>query len=297
MTTFRVLLFGATGSGKTSLCNELTGQRMTANSSARGNTFETHTYKPFSRGGNTFVLTDTVGLNGPLKGSISHQEAASQLVNLLVEARDGFSMLVHVFRIPRVTGAHDENYEFFVNEMTQGKIPVILVATGCENEVPMSAWAKANNNVFRDSEYDYKEVVATCFVHGGPNEDRNAPLRRKSRSAVLKAIIQHGLNQPLPLYDVGDAAGFNNFITRIWNRFVALAGLDRKYRKKLNESGTALLIRLGVPRLVAESAAMHLPQLLEKGVDAGTVFILPAVLKPLAPALAGFIKTKVLRKK
>ena len=290
MTTYRVLVFGSTGTGKTSLCNELTGQEMQANSSARGNTFETHTYAPFKSGRNTFVITDTVGLNESDKGTVSAKEAAAQLVNLLVEAKDGFSILVHVFRIPRVTEAHDKNYQFFVQEMTQGNIPVLLVATGCENEVPMSAWAKENAKVFQEDRYDYKEIIATCFAKGGRYEASNAPLRIESKKAVIKAIVKHGLAEPQTIYAGEGDSSFNNVLTRIWNSFVEIAGLSEKYRKKLNESGVGLLTRLGVPREVAEAFAEHIPELLAKGAKVGFPFVLPAPLKPLAPVISDLLE-------
>ncbi len=296
MATYRVLVFGSTGTGKTSLCNELTGQQMTANSSARGNTFETHTFAPFEEKGNTFILTDTVGLNESSSGTVPAKEAAEQLVNLLAESRDGFSLLVHVFRIPRITDGHDKNYAFFVEEMTQKNIPVILVATGCENETPMSAWADANSRLFAEGGFEYKEVVATCFSKGGKFERSFRPLRQKSRNAVLDAIVRHGLREPHALYGTEATGGFNQVLTRVWNRFIDIAGLPNKYRKKLNESGVELLVRLGVSRSTAEAAAAHIPELLGKGLDVGLPWVLPPPLKPLAPYISDFIKETFLGK-
>lgn len=294
MTTYRVLVFGSTGTGKTSLCNELTGNEMPANSSARGNTFETHTFPPFEEQGNTFILTDTVGLNESSRGTVPAGEAAEQLVKLLAESRDGFSILVHVFRIPRITDAHDRNYEFFVNEMTQRSIPVILVATGCENEQPMSAWGDANSRVFAESGFDYRAIVATCFSKGGKFERSYAPMRRKSRQDVLGAIVRHSLREPQAIYGTEATGGFDQVLTRIWNKFIDIAGLPQKYRKKLNESGVQLLIRLGVPRVVAEKAAEHIPELVSKGLVVGLALILPGPLKVVAPYISDFIKEKVL---
>mgnify|MGYP006334343335 CR=1 FL=1 len=297
MTTYRVLVFGSTGTGKTSLCNELTGQEMPANSSARGNTFETHTFGAFEDSGNTFILTDTVGLNESSSGTVPAKEAAEQLVKLLAESRDGFSILMHVFRIPRITDGHDKNYEFFVDELTQGNIPVILVATGCENETPMSAWADANSILFAEGGFDYKEIVATCFSKGGKFERSFGPLRRKSTKAVLDAIVRHGLREPHAIYGTEATGGFNQVLTRIWNRFIDIAGIPKKYRKKLNESGVDLLVRLGVSRSMAEAAAEHLPELLGKGLDVGLPWLLPPPLRPLAPLISDFIKEKFLGKK
>ncbi len=293
MATYRILVFGTTGAGKTSLCNELGGQERPTSSSVRGTTFSSHTYNPFTVGDDTFVLIDTVGLNAGAIGTVSAAGAAEQLVNLLAEAKDGISILVHAIRIPGITDAHDRNYEFFVTELTQGDIPVILVATGCENEVPMSAWAEANAEALTGGGYDYKEVVATCFSKGGKFERSYAPLRRKSRTAVLEAIVRHGLRAPRVIYGTEATGGFNQVLTRVWNKFVDIAGLPKKYRKKVNDSGVDLLIRLGVSREIAEKMAEHIPELLDKAVKTGLQILLPAPLQPLVPYISDFIKGNI----
>lgn len=260
---FRVLIFGSTGTGKTSLCNALTGQSMTANSSGRGNTFETHTYAPIVNDGNSIIFTDTVGLDESDTGTVPAADAALQLIELIKASEAGYSLLIHVFRAPRRTKNHDENYKFFVEQLTQKRIPVILVATGCENEEPMSRWSQDNFDVFSSKGCDYKAVVATCFATGGRLESVYAPLREVSREAVLEAILMHSLPEPQKFYGADTGQSIDDVLSRAWNWFVDWVKLGKKYRIRANESAYDLLIRLGVPRPMADAAIEHVPDLLK----------------------------------
>jgi hypothetical protein len=261
MPELRILIFGSTGTGKTSLCNALTGQARKADSSARGNTFETHTYPSFVHQGHTIHVTDTVGLDESEHGTVPAADAIVQLIELLKSAEAGFNLLVHVFRAPRKSKTHDENYHFFVENLAQGTIPAILVATGCENEDPMSAWADANASAFAADGCKYEEVLATCFASGGRLEEIYAPLRTESRDLVLQSIIEHALPQPEKIYGDGTASTLEQVLARVWNRFVDWAKLPRKYRMRLNESAYGLMLRVGVPKPLADAAIKHVPEL------------------------------------
>lgn len=103
MATLKVVVFGSTGAGKTSLCNVLSGHEMPASDSARGVTFQSFEFPPFEYGGHTVTLTDTVGLNESEKGHIRPIEAVQQLVDLIKRSADGYHLLVHVMRAPRIT--------------------------------------------------------------------------------------------------------------------------------------------------------------------------------------------------
>lgn len=262
MNNIRVLVFGATGTGKTSLCNTLTEKSRPTDNGARGITAKSHIYPAFQAGDCTVEIIDTVGLHESVHGTVPAEQAVIELIALLEKARDGFSLLVHVTRASRITKEHDDDYTFFVEKMTQGKIPVILAITGCENEHPMSAWVERNQESF--SRFAYKELVPTCFASGGPMEEFFAPLRIQSREQILRSILAHALAEPSRIYGPGTNASFSEALTRIWNEFVTLAGLPEKYRRQVNESAYALMKRLGVPQAIADAAIKHIPDLLEE---------------------------------
>lgn len=262
MKTIRVLVFGTTGIGKTSLCNTLTGKARPTDNGARGVTAKSHLYSPFQTSGCKIEIIDTVGLHESSHGTVPADQAVVDLIALLEKARDGFSLLIHVARASRITKEHDDDFTFFVDKLTQKNIPVILAVTGCENEHPMQAWVQRNQEAF--NRFGYKELIPTCFASGGPMEEFFAPLRDQSREQLLSSILAHALPEPKKLYGLGTDSSFNDALTRIWNEFVTLAGLPSKYRRRVNESAYSLLKRLGVPRAIADAAIKHIPDLLEE---------------------------------
>jgi hypothetical protein len=167
-----------------------------------------------------------------------------------------------VTRASRITKEHDDDYRFFVEKMTQGRIPVILAITGCENEHPMSSWVERNQEAF--TRFAYKDLIPTCFAMGGPMENYFAPLRTQSREYLLASIVQNALAEPSKIYGAGTSSSFSDALTRIWNEFVMLAGLPDKYRRQVNESAYGLMKRLGVPKAIADAAVRHIPDLLEE---------------------------------
>jgi GTPase SAR1 family protein len=260
MKKLRVLVFGATGTGKTSLCNTLTGRFRPTDSGAKGITAKSHIYAAFQSGDCMIEIIDTVGLHESNLGTVPAEKAVVGLIELLEKARDGFSLLVQVTRASRITKEHDDDYTFFVEKMTQKRIPVLLVVTGCENEHPMSAWVDKNQDAF--SRFSYKEIVPTCFASGGPLEEFFAPLRCQSREQLLRSVLANALDEPSRIYGPGTGNSFNEALTRIWNEFVTLAGLPEKCRREVNESVYALMKRLGVPKTIADAAIKHIPDLL-----------------------------------
>lgn len=262
MKKIRVLVFGATGTGKTSLCNALTGKARPTDNGAKGITAKSHLYAAFQIDGCSIEIVDTVGLHESSHGTVPAEQAVVDLVELLEKARDGFSLLVHVARASRITKEHDDDYTFFVEKMTQGSIPVILAVTGCENEVPMTSWIERNRKAF--TRFAYMELVPTCFATGGPMEVHFAPLRAQSREHLITSIVQNALDEPSKLYGNGTNNSFSDALTRIWNEFVSVTGLPEKYRRQVNESVYILMKRIGVPQAIANAAIKHIPDLAEE---------------------------------
>ena len=259
MKILRVLVFGATGVGKTSLCNALTGRDRPIDSGALGVTAKSHRYAPFEYDGIKIQITDTVGLHESSSGTVPAEKAILQLVELLRNSKDGFNLLIHVARASRITKEQEDDFDFFVNRLAQKKIPVLIALTGCENENPMSAWVDRNQAAFDN--FNYRAIVPTYFASGGVLEPHFAPLRLESRDALLRNIAACGLADPVKLYGEGTGTTFTEEMARIWNEFVDWARLPDKYRRKVNESVFTLMRRLGVSEKMAEMAIKHIPDL------------------------------------
>jgi hypothetical protein len=262
MTTIRILVFGATGTGKTSLCNTLSGRSRPTDNGARGVTEKSHLYGSFVHAGTAIDLIDTAGLHESSHGTVPADKAVLQLVELLERSKNGYNLLVHVARASRITREQEEDFEFFVTKLTQGRIPVVLAVTGCENDSPMNAWVRRNQAEFE--RFRYAAIVSTCFANGGALEEHFAPLRVQSKQALIDAITQHALGSPYILYGQGSGISFADALFRVWNDFVDWAGLPNTYRKKVNETAYSLMKRIGVPDAVAKAAIKHVPDLVEE---------------------------------
>jgi GTP-binding protein EngB required for normal cell division len=255
----RILVFGATGVGKTSLCNTLAGRNRATDSGATGVTVKSHVYGKFEDEGKWIELVDTVGLHEADSGSVPTKQAVLQLVELIENSRDGFNLLAHVAKAGRLTQQHQEDYDFFVNRMTDRRIPVVLVLTGCENEQPMVSWVEKNKDHFR--QFQYRQLVATCFAEGGNLESHFAPLRVASRQDVLSAIHATSLPKPVHLYGEGTGRTFTQYLSKLWNELVDVTGMPDEYRAKVNESAYEFMRRMGVSKTLADAAVKHLPDL------------------------------------
>ena len=260
--TLRVLVFGATGVGKTSVCNVLSGRNRPTSNGPLGVTEKTHIYAPFEYDGVRVQLIDTAGLHESSGGTVPPDEAVMQIVELLKSSRDGFNLLLHVARASRLTKEQEEDHEFFVRKMTEGRVPTLLVLTNCENEDPMHAWVERNRAAF--AKFGYAELVPGCFASGGKLEEHYASLRASSREDLLKHVVERALPQAYLLYGGGTGRTIMDALFDIWNKFVDLASLPKEFRRKTNEGAVQLLRRLGVSEKVAEMAAKHLPDVFEE---------------------------------
>jgi hypothetical protein len=260
--TIRVLVFGGTGTGKTSLCNTLTGRSRPTGNGALGVTAKSHLYNAFEYEGRNIRLFDTVGLHESSFGTVPAEQAFAQVVELLTRAKEGFSLMIHVARASRITKEQEDDYKFFVEKLTQEKIPVLLVLTGCENEDPMTAWLDRNRDSY--GRFHYKDMIPTCFLTGGKFEAHFALLRAQSAAKLLEAILANALPEPHRLYGRGTGSTFGETLTRVWNYVVDWTGLPAKWRGKVNESAFELIKRLGLPEEVAKLATRHIPDLVEE---------------------------------
>jgi predicted GTPase len=232
------------------LCNTLTGELRPISDSAKGVTFEHYLYKPFAFDAKLCVLIDTIGLNESDHGTVPAKDALKALVSLLKDSKDGYNLLIHVMRIPRITQSEQSNYEFFIKLVADSKIPAILVATGCENINPMSQWGTDNAKVFENMGLKYKDIVCTCFASNGRFSFDE--LRDESRTAVYNAISTHATEEPILIYSTDN--GLLQVLKKCWNWLVSQAGFT-EWKVGINKVVRELLIRLGFKVEDAEKEA------------------------------------------
>lgn len=239
----RVLVFGETGTGKTSLCNTLSNQVKPVSDRAVGVTFQSQEYLPFIRHNKSYILIDTVGLNEGDQGTVRSTEAFKNLLSLIRKSEYGYNIFVHVAR-GKITKSLHDNYKFFAETVAQKKIPVILVVTGCENKEPMSLWEDENRLFFEKQGFEYKEIIATCFAETQIEDfiPRYEKLRAESKERLLASIENYALEKPEVFYR--GTRGFVKFMKRLWNGLCELIDTP-SWKAALNKSIYELLKRMG----------------------------------------------------
>ncbi|MUG91329.1 hypothetical protein F7734_02030 [Scytonema sp. UIC 10036] len=235
----RVLVFGKTGCGKTSMCNTLANlapeddgyQRVAA--SAKGVTFECHTYKQFSYSNDKgksidVIITDTIGLHEHNQGTVPDKEAIKRLLEFLAESTKGYNLFIHVDE-PRIMNTQKHNYDMFYEILGQRKIPIILVVTKIDGdaEVTFQEWPKENKHYY--IEFNYKEIVGACFARSPKPDLENLYKkdREKSKKLVLQAIFEHGQGETVNV--VPNMHTLVRTSINLWNKFLEFVGVEKNF--------------------------------------------------------------------
>lgn len=239
----RILVFGETGTGKTSVCNSLSNEYKPVSDQAVGVTFQSQNYLPFIFNEDSYILTDTVGLNEGDNGTVKATAAFKNLLELINNSKNGYNILVQVMR-GRITKSLCDNYKFFVETVADKKIPVILVVTGCENSDPMAKWETENKSHFERAGLEYKSILATCFATSDVKglKETYEILREESNYKVMNAIVQYSLIDSFRLYK--NERGLVRILKHLWNGVCELFEID-SWKVKINDSLRNLLIRVG----------------------------------------------------
>lgn len=246
----RILVFGSSGVGKTSMLNAVAAvfsssfQEHKTNNGAVGCTFKIEMFSSIPVKGIDYEFIDIVGLNETEIDTVPGSYALTILIDFLKSNKQGFNLLIFVVRIGRITETTMDNYNLFVRNLTVGKVPVICVVTGCENEDPMSAWGERNASSFQKNEMNFKAIVCSCFAKSGRMDLENIfrDLRTESVHSVMNAIDKHSLQQPISLYS--NSSDLWIMVKNMWNNFCRFV----KQNSWLWINGTVknLLIRLGL---------------------------------------------------
>ncbi|KAG2747336.1 hypothetical protein P692DRAFT_20643007, partial [Suillus brevipes Sb2] len=168
-----IVIFGDSGSGKSSVINAIAQTQLAkTSSSATGCTFAYQRYR-VEISGQTFVLFDTAGLNEGTAGTVPAAKADENLKNLLNELMsprsDGIGLLVYCVRSTRARRALIRNYNIFYSAICRKKVPIVVVVTGLENEPDMESWWTANGKEFKSRGMHFEDhaCVTTLRKHSG----------------------------------------------------------------------------------------------------------------------------------
>jgi energy-coupling factor transporter ATP-binding protein EcfA2 len=136
--TPNIVIFGQTGSGKSSLINMLVGKDVANVSSlVWGCTTSAEGYT-VTKEDKAYKLWDTSGLNEGEEGSVPAEKAIKDLFNLVKDI--SVNLIVYCVRGCRFTDIIRLNFDLFCGIICEGKVPIVIVVTGLEQEENMDDW-------------------------------------------------------------------------------------------------------------------------------------------------------------
>ncbi|KAF9222589.1 hypothetical protein BS17DRAFT_170696 [Gyrodon lividus] len=198
MTDRNIIIFGETGSGKSSVINLLAGQDIAGiASTSMGCTFQSSCY-PVMITGSLFNMFDTAGLNEGDPNTVNKLNAMRQLYQLLTSLKGGVSLLLFCMRAPRLKQSHIQNWRLFQEIICAEKVPIAVIITGLENEEgSMDNWWVKNSDHFEHN--GMKAVGHACITATKGKKKDNQYLFEEeyteSRAKVQQLIINCALRK------------------------------------------------------------------------------------------------------
>jgi GTPase SAR1 family protein len=181
-----IVIFGETGTGKSSLVNMLSDEETAAISNlAVGCTFES-TPHTVSINEIRYTLWDTAGLNEANSGSVPAEQALYHLRDLIDKLKGGVSLLVYCIRGSRYHDIIKVNYDLFTEIICQGEVPIVIVVTGLEIEERMDDWWDVNEKEFLDRGMRFQGHACVTTSKGKKNVFETE--YRESKCAVSTLI-------------------------------------------------------------------------------------------------------------
>jgi ribosome biogenesis GTPase A len=117
-----IIVFGATGVGKSSLINALAGQSLFPVGNVAKGIGETQRIRG-TRGEVEYEFSDTCGLSEADLGTVPGKKVIPRLVELVKNAKNGLNLPVYVLP-SRVTATTYPNYKLLVETITKGQVPL-----------------------------------------------------------------------------------------------------------------------------------------------------------------------------
>ncbi|KAG1897024.1 P-loop containing nucleoside triphosphate hydrolase protein [Suillus fuscotomentosus] len=192
-----VVIFGETGSGKSSIINTITKNQLAKTTNdADGCTSSVQRY-PVDFSGQRFVLFDTAGLGEGPAGTVPDLEVKRQLKNLLCQLissrspSDGIDLLVYCVSSSRMPGLNTivQTYDMFYSRTCRKKVPIVIVITGLENEPNMESWWDENRGRFERESMHFTDHACVTALQEYPDIPDDVTHRIAESSDTLRNLL------------------------------------------------------------------------------------------------------------
>jgi len=235
----KILVFGTTGVGKTSLLSALSKQNLEISTGdICGVTFDYKEIK-VTYDGKNYVFLDTVGMNEGKGGKINPEEAVNKLILLLKKCKTegGINLIIFVTHY-KVTEITKSNFDLVVSKLTGQRVPVIYLATHLENAVKsaeikymkteLNLWSAQNKPALIQRDMIADKYVGSCFLVRGSTSETPVVknLVAASTDLVWEAIQVYSSKDPI---DFITPTGIWSIIVQIIKKFGDLMGIRLDY--------------------------------------------------------------------
>ncbi|KAG1809680.1 P-loop containing nucleoside triphosphate hydrolase protein [Suillus subaureus] len=216
-----VVIFGETGTGKSSIINAIAQQQLAKTSNdAHGCTSTSQRYQ-VEISDQRFNLIDTAGLSLGAADTPPAAKAEKQLKILLrelVSSRlDAISLLVYCMHSTIAPRALDKAYNKFYFKICQEKVPIVVVITGLEKETRMESWWDTNKEKFKGLNFADHACVTALREH--PSFSDNITRRIAESGDILrKLVLTHFVD--LAVDDGLDSAADKSWLKQMGGRIV-----------------------------------------------------------------------------
>jgi predicted GTPase len=158
-----IVVFGQTGTGKSSLINMLAGKSVAGVSDGATGCTPSNLSYLIPHGADNYTFWDTAGLNEDRFGTVSSRAAIRNLLDLVKNI--GVNLLIYCIR-GRLVDIIRVNYDLFWRIICQKRVPVVLVVTGLELENDMDDWWRSHQNALRKMKMSFAGHACITATRG-----------------------------------------------------------------------------------------------------------------------------------
>ncbi|KAG2140959.1 P-loop containing nucleoside triphosphate hydrolase protein [Suillus bovinus] len=200
----KIVLFGASGVGKSSILNLIAGEGVAKTSlGARSCTLHWQDYA-IDFDGESYKVFDTVGLEEPqlkIDDYLNSVENAYTLVREL-DKQGGIDLLLFCMRAGRVSATLQSNYRLFYEFLCEKKVPIVLAITHLENQERMEDWWDQEHKTIQ--QYRIDVAGHACITAADKLEGRCKILYEQSQVTIRELVKNHVADRQKQVWMGGD---------------------------------------------------------------------------------------------